>query len=440
LRILDLNWTRTIAGKTGPQVGWPTPTATSSMYTTVEKLMPEFKAAGFTHLLFPPPCLGAGGRLSDGYDLKNNYELDGTAFGDRADLLAAVKAAHSAGLKVGLDLTLHQYDGYANQEYPTPPFPKNSTCFAIGQGQRARPGNVKPDSVPDQTGNWPDGDLAAYDQPNRYMWKNSIKWAQWLISTVAFDFLRIDEAKGLHAPFVLDLLNAASIADKFAFGEYFDGNNQALGYYVNTWMKRRASVLDFGFKFNVQGICNNNSREWMGQLANIGFCAVDSMKAVTFLESHDTDNSAGEQLIWNKALGIMIQHAFPGAPMTYYRDWATDTNCYGLKKIINNALWIHEHLAQGEFVVRLDTDFQVFAHERMGYGDAPGCVCFFNNDQYNDHTVTVQTQYWPNTRLHEYTGNGGYANDRWTDQNGRVTVTVPRNNNGLSALVYGRYL
>jgi alpha-amylase len=437
MRVLDLNWTRSVTGVTGTQVGWPTPTATTCMYSHVAQQMPEFKAAGFTHLLFPPPCLGAGGRLSDGYDLKNNYELDGTAFGDKEELIAAIAAAHALGLKVGLDLTLHQYDGYPNQIYPTLPFPKKSSCFAVGQGQRARPGNVQPDSVPDQTGNWPDGDLAAYDQPDRYMWNNSIIWAQWLIKTVGYDFLRIDEAKGMHAPFIHALLTSPGIIDLFAVAEYFDGQNYALGGYVNYWQQQRVSVYDFGFKFNVQNICNNNSKVWMGALANIGYCTVDPMHAVTFLESHDTDNSPGEQLIWNKALGYAIMHTFPGCPMTYYRDWSTDANCYGLKRTINNQLWIHEHLAQGDFVVRLDTDPQVFAHERMGYGSAPGCVCIFNNDQYNQHTNRIQTRYWPGTRLHEFTGNGGYANDRWTDGNGCITVTTPRNNNGLSYLVYG---
>jgi alpha-amylase len=164
------------------------------------------------------------------------------------------------------------------------------------------------------------------------------------------------------------------------------------------------------------------------------------MKAVTFLDSHDTDTSEGEQIIWNKALAVGIQMTWPGLPMSFYKDWSSDANCYNLKSTINNGLWIHKNLAQGEFVVRLDTDPQVFAMERMGYEDVPGCICFFNNDQWNEHTVTVQTKHGANIRLHEFSGNAGYNADRWTDANGMLTVTIPRNNNGLSYLVYGVYL
>ena len=442
MRILDLNYIKTVVTGDGnppvEQVGWPMPTATDNMYKRVKAALPEYKAAGFTHLLLPPPCLGAGGKYSDGYDLKNNYIQDGTAFGDSADLHHLIHDAHvNYHLAIGLDLTLHQYGGYPNQNYPTPPFPKTPSCFAAGMGQTPRPGNVKADSVPDMEGNYPDGDLAAYDQPDRYMWTKTIEWAQWLIKTYGYDFIRVDEAKGLHAPFVKALLESPGINHTFAFGEYSDGNSAALSGYVNYWMGRRVSVLDFNFKYNVGDICNNSSRSWMGKLSGVGYCLQDSYKAVTFLESHDSDNSPGQQVIWNKLLGYAMLLTWPGVPMIYYRDWAHDPDCYNLKERINNLMWIHEHLIAGDFVSRLDTDYQVFAMERMGYGSVPGAVCFFNNDQYNSHTVTVKTKYWPGTRLHEYTGNGGYANDRWVDHNGNITVTVPPNHNGLSYLVYG---
>jgi alpha-amylase len=444
LRILDLNWTRWNPAVASTMVGWPKPETDSKpdcMYHLVQTMLPEFKAAGFTHLLLPPPCLGAGGTLSDGYDLKDNYTQDGTAFGDSADLHALIHTAHTKfGLAIGLDLTLHQYDGYPNQEYKTKNFPKDPTCFAAGMGQTSRPGNVQPDSVPDVTGDYPDGDLAAYGNSDSYMWTQTIIWAQWMVSVFGYDFIRIDEAKGLHAPFVKALLDSPILKNTFAFGEYFDGNPAALSGYVNYWMGRRVSVLDFMFKFNAQNVCNNNSSVWMGALANCGFCLQDSMKAVTFVESHDTDNSIGEQVIWNKLIGYFLLLTFPGAPMIYYRDWSDDPFCYNLKERINNLLYIHQHLVAGDFQTRLDTDHQVFAFERLGFGTTPGCVCIVNNDQYNEHTNTIKTRYPPGTRLHEYTGNGGYANDIWVDDNWCITVTTPKNINGLSYLVYGVYL
>lgn len=441
--ILDLNWMRWDAVKKSKVVGWPLPVTPTDLYA-YQKIAAdagEYASVGFDKTLFFPSTLGAAGVFSGGYDKKDDYLFDGTAWGQGAMLFAAIKALHKAGVKAYGDLVLHQYDGYPNQQYRTVRFPKTPTCFAAVAGQKSYPGNVSPDSVPDPAGGWPDGDLAAYAQPDKYMWNGAIAAALNQITTFGFDGFRFDEAKDLHAPFLCDLVDKLrkTHPELFFVGEYFDGSNFALGGWVNYWMNRRASVFDFGFKFNVGTICNNNSNTWMGRLAEIGYCIVDSEKAVTFVENADTDTSPGEQTIWNKQLGHDIMLTFPGEPMVYYRDWATDANCYGMKPGINNGLWIWKHLAQGGFVVR-NAEYQTFSHERLGYGEAPGCICFFNNDQWNSHTVTVQTRYGNNVRLHEYTGHGGYSTDKWTDWQGKITVTIPRNVNGCNSLVYGEYL
>ena len=208
--------------------------------------------------------------------------------------------------------------------------------------------------------------------------------------------------------------------------------------WVHGYMQGRAACLDFGFHFNVGNICNNNSHSWMGALSQIGYCNVDPAHAVTFVESADTDNSIGQQIIWNKILGYAIMLTFPGYPVVYYRDWSTDPGCYGLKPQINNLIWIYEHFANGAFVPRLDDNPQVFVHERTGYQELPGCLCGFNNDQWHAHTATVQTQWPPNTHITRYTGN--YNTDIWTDWEGRATFTLPKNINGMGYLVFAIWI
>jgi alpha-amylase len=299
------------------------------------------------------------------------------------------------------------------------------------------PPRVAVDPVPDSTGNFAFGDQAAYlkSLPPRYMHDGAIAAWAWQRRATGFDGFRIDDVKGTYAPLIWDALHSPDLADCYAFGEYFDGQNAKLWNWVHGYMTGRASCLDFGFKFNVGDICNNNSRSWMGALVDIGYCMVDPANAVTFLESADTDNSPGEQVVWNKMLGYAVLLTFPGYPRVYYRDWSTDAGCYGLKDKINNLVWIHEHLAGGDFVVRLDTDYQVFVQERLGYGAQTGCLCAYNNDQWNSYTRTVQTNFGPNQRVHEYTGNGPYL-DLWTDAYGRLTFSVPRNDNGMGYVVY----
>ncbi|HUD21813.1 MAG TPA: hypothetical protein VMQ60_03130 [Acidobacteriaceae bacterium] len=435
--ILDTNWMLWDAANASEVVGWPK----NSAYQRIAADAAEYKAAGIDRVLFAPATLGAAGEDSGGFDKKEDYIFDGTAFGSEAQCIAAVNAVHAQGMRAMGSTVLHQMGGWPNQEYKSAIFPKTPACFARVAGQTTYPGNVAPDSVPDPSGGWPDGDLCAYDQPNRYMWNGAIAAHLNQMKVLGFDDFIIDECKDLNADFLKAFIDAIrkEYPNAFFNGEYFDGNPYALAGFVNYWMGRRMSVLDFMFKFNVGTICNNNSQVWMGQLSDIGYCMQDSMKAVTFIEDHDTDTTEGEQTIWNKHLGYDIMCSFPGEPQIYYRDWSTDPNCYGMKAGINNGLWRWKNLAQGGFVTR-NADYQTFVCERLGYGSAPGCVCFFNNNQFSEQTVTVQTRYPRNTRLHEFTGNAGYSADKWTDYWGCIAVTIPRNVNGCNSLVYGVYL
>lgn len=444
---LDTNWRYWDAKVESSRVGWPLPTEKQplTVYQRLAKDCAEIRQAGFTAIRLPPACRGASGRYSGGYDKWWDYQLNGTAFGDAEDLRQLIGVIHAHEMQAYGDLVLHQYGGgtaAGNYLYPgvggktMGRFPKTASCFV------GAPPRVPVDDVPDQQGNFPFGDMVSYQhsKPVGYMHQGAIKAAQWLTATTHYDGYRIDDTKGTYAPVIWDIMRAPGMADLYFVGEYFDGNNQALSNWVWGYMQGRASTLDFGFHFNVGNICDHQGSAWMGALANIGYCNVDAAHAMTFIESADTDNSPGEQIVWNKLLGYAVMLTFPGYPCVYYRDWATDENCYGLKQPINNLIWIHEHLAQGDFVVRLDTGPQVFVHERTGYQDAPGCVCFFNNDPNNEHIVRVQTKYASNTRLHEYTGNAGYNSDIWTDWQGCVTVSVPRNTNGRGYVIYAVWI
>ena len=434
------------------RVGWPRPTAGQPLwaYERIARSTQEYREAGFTAVLLPPFTKGASGAWSDGYDKFDDYDIGSkdqcgsrpTAFGTAEMLRQCVAAIHGHQMQAYGDLVLHQYGGGADGVYrPVGAdgvsnigrFPKHPSCF-VGAAPR-----VAADPVPDSNGNFAFGDMASYVNatPAGWMRQGAIDAAGWLTQTTGIDGWRVDDVKGTNADLVRDLLQSGPLREAWAFGEYFDSASNALSNWVDGAMQRRAGVLDFGFKFGVGNICNNNSRAWMGALADLGFCRADPAMAVTFVESADTDGTPGEQVIWNKLLGYAIMLTFPGYPSVYYRDWSTDPGCYGLKGPINNLIWIHENLANGDFIPRLDTDPQVFAHERTGYGDAPGCVCAFNNDQWMAYTRTVQTGFGANQQLHEYTGNGP-ARDLWTDAQGRLTFTVPRNIDGMSYLVFGR--
>ena len=419
------------------QVGWPHPTPEQPLwaYQRIARGCPEYRQAGFTAVMLPPSTEGGSVIFSDVYENKDDYSIYNTAFGSGEMLRQCVASIRAHGMQAYGDLVLHQYGGgSADGVYATKRFPKHASCFV------GAPPRVPVDPVPDMMGNFPFGDMAGfvYSTPKGYMHDGIIAAVQWLTRTTGMQGWRVDDCKGTHAGTVYDILQSPAVRDCYAVGEYFDGSPGPVGNWINGYMRRRSAVLDFAFKFNVGNICNNAGRSWMGALSNIGYCNIDPAMSVTFSESADTDNSPGQQIVWNKAMAYAIMLTFPGYPSVYYRDWSTDPDCYGMKDIINNLIYIHDKFANGPFVPRLDNDPQVFVHERTGINGLPGCLCGFNNDPWHMRTVTVQTSWPPNTRLHEFTGK--YDTDVWTDSQGRATFTLPPNNNGLSYLVFAEWV
>jgi alpha-amylase len=121
-----------------------------------------------------------------------------------------------------------------------------------------------------------------------------------------------------------------------------------------------------------------------------------------------------------------------GYPCVYYKDYSKDYGCYGLQPWIDNLIWIHENLANGATAYRW-TDYQFVVYERTSW---PNLLVGLNNDPSNWwKTVTVQTSFGANVHLHDYSGHDG---DVWTDWQGRATIGLPPNWNGLGYVCYSR--
>jgi alpha-amylase len=409
---------------------------------------PDFRKAGFSAVLLPPVCKTASGAApdADGYGLYDNYDIGSknqvfnipTRFGDRERLQRCIAIMHASGLDVYADVVLHQYDGGSNGTYTylgahgkarSGRFPKHPSCF-VGS-----PPRVPVDPVADPQGNFGFGDMVSYlhSTPKGYMLNGAIAAADWLTRSLDVQGYRIDDTKGLAVEVVRQVLDSKSMTNRFAVGEYFDGNPANLHWWVwESGMWGRCNAFDFPLHWTIQAMCNNSSRWWMGGLQGAGYVATDPMNAVTFVDNPDTDLSFGENVIWNKMLGYVLILTAEGYPCVYYKDYSTDGGCYGLKPHIDNLIWIHENLAFGSTLTRWGGDPQVYVFERQGY---PGLLVALNNDQWNSYQRTVQTSFGPNVQLHEYTGKYG---DIWTDEQGRATFAIPRNENGQSYLCFSR--
>jgi alpha-amylase len=408
----------------------------------------DFKLCGFTAVLLPPLLKTASGQApgADGYGTFDDYDLGSkdecgsipTRFGTREQLQRCVAVLHANGIDVYADVVLHQRDGSDDGTYSyiasggagKGRFPKPRGCFVGDPAQ----GFVARDPVPDPAHDYAFGDELApiNGVPRGYVRDGLVDAGDWLTRAIDLQGYRVDDVKGLAPSFVSDYLNSKRMRGGFAVAEYFDGNPGALNWWVwQSGMGGRSTVFDFALKFVLQDMCNGSSAFDMTRLDHAGFAGFSPLQAVTFVENPDTDFEDA-RIIWNKILGYAYILTSEGYPCVYYKDYATDPGCYGLKPLIDNLVWIHENLAFGPTVQRWK-DYRCFVYERLGY---PNLLVGLNSDRYDGwRTVTVQTAFGPYVQLHDYTGRAG---DVWTDWQGAVTIGIPPNDDGHGYVCYSR--
>lgn len=437
-----------------PNVTVPAPSDTPAgdtpwWYDRIAAQARDFRLAGFTALLLPPVLKTNAGAASDadGYGVFDDYDLGSkpqfysvaTRFGTREQLQRCVGVLHSVGIDVYADTVPHQRSGGTDGTYhylgadgksPNGRFPKTPGCFVGDPPRVPRDPIAGPASTDFGFGD----ELAPVNSvPANYVMQGLIDAGDWMTRALGVKGYRIDDVKGMAVSFVQQWANSKSMAGKFAVAEYFDANTDTLNWWVwDSGLGGRCSVFDFTLHFMLEAMCNNGSNWNMSQLDHAGYAGRSPLQAVTFVENPDTDTDGYSSVVWNKMLGYAYILTSEGYPCVYYRDYSTDADCYGLKPLIDNLIWIHENLAFGQTVQRFK-DFQCYAFERLGY---PNLLVGLNNDMYHGwRTITVQTAFGPNVQLHDYAGRAG---DVWTDDNGRVTLGVPPNDYGTGYVCYSR--
>lgn len=417
----------------------------------VAAMAPEIRKCGFSAVQLPPFCKTQSGAAPDAdgygkfddYDIgtKNQFYSIPTRFGTAEQLRRCIAVLNACGVGAYTDLVLHQYDGGSNGTYaylgadaksPNGRFPKHPACFV------GAPPRVPVDDVFDSQGNFAFGDMVSFTHsiPLDYMANGAISAADWLLRTTGLvnpdlHGFRLDDTKGMNVTFSKRFVTSKSMAKLFSYGECFTSNPTEL----QSWeaaINGRSATLDFTLQRALQNMCDNPAAS-MQQMNGVGFAAIDPFRAVTFVENADTDTTDGQQVISSKLLAYAYILTTEGYPMVYYRDYAEEPHCYGLKKWIDNLVWIHENLAFGSTFSRY-LDNQAIVLERQGY---PGLLTAISNDSVNSKTVTCPTSFGPHTQLHDYTGRHA---DIWTDAGGNVTFTVPSNyfGGGESYLCFSR--
>jgi alpha-amylase len=410
----------------------------------------ELRAVGFSAVWLPPVLKTSSGddAGADGFGPFDDYDIGSkdqmgsvaTRFGTREQLQRCVAMLRANDLDVYLDMVEHHRSGDpGNYTFRyrggdgTPGvgrFPKDPLNFLPHVRRDPNLGGPPRDDYPFGR------ELAPINgRPRGYVMHGLIDAADWLTRALDAQGYRLDDVKGLSTDFLRPFLGAKAMAGKFAVGEYFDGNRDAVAWWMYNpgGMQGRAAAFDFPLKFALARMCNNAGGFDMSSLDHAGLAGIAPLSAVTFVDNHDTDLHGNlSPVIWNKILAYAYILTSEGYPCVYYRDYSTDRGCYGLKPEIDNLIWIHEKLAAGPTEQRWK-DFDVFAFERLG---GPHLLVGLNNDPQRARTITVQTGFGADVGLHDYSG---HAWDSGTDGNGWATITIPRNDNGRGYVCYSRH-
>jgi len=403
----------------------------------------SLRQAGVTAVWLPPVWKGASGTFSVGFDLFDDYDMGSkdqmgtrpTRYGTREQLTRCVAILRANGIDVYIDVVENQRMGgngpsgftfrYADA-FGKPAggrFPKNPDCFHH-QGIPEDPNVPGPD-----IGFGPD--LAPINgKPPGYVSNGLKASADWMTRALDIQGYRLDDVKGISTDFVRDLSNSGALRGKFFVGEFYDGNLGSVENWIQNGTGGRCSSFDFPLRFNfLTPMCNHAGFFDMSQLDHAGLAGADPLHAVTFVENHDLDIS--DPIVQNKAQAYAYILTSEGYPCVFYKDYSTDPGCYGMKPTIDNLIFIHEKIASGTTQQRFK-NHDIYAFERLG---GSHLLVGLNNNGINTATITVDTGFGPNVKLHDYTGHSG---DVQTDGQGKATIALPKNANGMGYVCYSR--
>jgi alpha-amylase len=416
-------------------------------------------SVGFDRIQLPPASKAQGGDGAgcDGYGLydprdlgaKNQQGSVPTRYGTAESLRRLVAVAHRCGLAVDLDIVLHQLIGGQDATYRylgadgktlNGRGPMQPGCFRYSPGAGTQPRDDVPDPADDSA--FGDEKVYQHSNPARYTIDDALDFGDWLFRTTGADGARLDDAKGLWAPFVSEFMGHGAMASKQFYAEYFDGNAANLNWWATSSpINGRSAVEDFAMHFAIEAACNNLNAQ---ALNGPDYSQWNSNLSFGFVENPDTDTSPGEQVISSKLLGYAFLLTVSCRQVLIYgKDYfsgAVWPGAYGLKPLIDNLIYINRTFAFGEQTTRW-VDGSVIVIERDGNGGpvgySAGLLTAMNFDTYNVRRITCATTFGANTQLHDYTGRHG---DIWTDWQGNATFTIPANayRGGQSYLCFSR--
>lgn len=396
---------------------WDLPNS-GALWTELAANAAALGQAGVTALWLPPPYKAqaqddVGYGTYDLWDL-GEFNQKGTVrtkYGTRAQLEAAIAAAHAAGVLVYIDTVFNHKGGADGTERTTgtpvnrenrnidigPPreievwtsftFPGRNGQYSSMQWRLPHFDSVDYDQITQQAGTiyrlsnkqfetqvsdeYGNFDYLLFDDidsSNEEVRQELFAWGRWVVSTFNIDGFRFDAAKHVHYSLFSDFLDAVRSAnpgrDLFAVGEHFTGDPATLNWWLDQ-TGRRLSLFDFPLMFNFRAAADGGGNYDMRTILNNTLVQRDPAQTVTFVDNHDTYREHPIQ-DWFKPLAYaLILLRQDGYPCLFYPDYYGAPGRQSLRSVLDPLLAVRRDHAYGEQRDYLD-DANVIGWTRLG--------------------------------------------------------------------------
>lgn len=441
---------------------WDVPQTTSGQtwWQVLGGKASELKSAGITALWLPPAYKGSG--VNDvGYGVYDRYDLGefnqkgtvATHYGTLGQLQSCISALHGQGVQVYEDMVMNHLTSADAQEqfnvggtnynvYTSFTYPGRANKYSTYQwhyynfnGTQQAPNNGwyqwnAWDFQPYANGDAYDNLLGSeirYADANQV--NETIKWGNWMTTTLGLDGYRLDATKHMLTSFVNSWLdNVKGTSGRFAVSEAWFRNLGDMNNYAAA-TGGRTSLFDVPLHYTFADMSNGNGSWDMRGLQFAGFTEANGALSVSFVDNHDTDQTGGA--LYSPVANLkMLAYSYiltreKGYPCVFYKDYYN----YGLGAQIKTLIGIRQGHAFGTgYEYTSVNDANVYAYSRAGDASHTGLLQLLN-DGSAAASKSITTPF-KNATLTDLTGNT--TGTVTTDANGTGTFRV----NGRSYAVW----
>ena len=422
-----------------------------NLWQLLSKRADELAEVGITSLWLPPANKGKAGLHDVGYGTYDLWDLGEfkqqgtrrTKYGTKEELDRAISSLHEAGLEVYYDAVLNHRLGADESEvvelksgeiaevwtkFTFPGRDKYSDfvwdwhCFdGIDWNNRTQKAGkylfVNKEWDHSYAEDYVMGADVDYQNPKV---REEVKtWGRWIIEEIDFDGFRLDASKHIDNDFVAEFisyLQKKSAKDLFFVGESWEEDANSLIAYLEQVGVDELKVFDFALRKEFTKLRDGNlDLRWLGGAGLVNQVGYEN-RAVTFVDSHDTDRD-GE----DKSISKRKQQAYAyilmredGIPCIYWKDYYI----WGLKEELDKLIAARQKFAYGPGYETNTNDYNTYSYIREGSSVVPksGLVMMITQSEAGGVISKEINACQSQTDFYDYTGN--VEGKVSTDENG----------------------